>query len=66
MSTEYFERTQREMERVLARAMRDRKINIGQDANYMRRFITAKRANDICGAFDVALQVRVRYDKEGK
>lgn len=63
MSEDYFDTQQRAMERTLAAAMRDRRINIGQDANFMREFITAKRANDLAAAFDVAMQVRIRYGK---
>jgi hypothetical protein len=60
----YFDTMQSEMEQTLAQALRDRRINIGQEANYLRDFVTAKRDNDLGRAFDVALRVRLRYSKE--
>ena len=59
--TGYYETAQREMEQTLARALRDRRINIGQEANYLRKFVDAKRRNDLTAAFDIAMQVRLRY-----
>jgi hypothetical protein len=61
--TAMFDQMQQEYEATLGQAMRDRRINIGQDADYMRQFIDAKRAGNLARSHQLLVLVRTRHGK---
>lgn len=58
-----FAHKQKYLEMYLAHLMKKRIINIGQDADFMGRFITAKRAEDEDAAEAVVIEIETKYER---